>query len=171
MRGSARAVYQMLGSPCGWHSKVQERHDMSTSRRAYTLLKAYVGREWDRFSGLEEELARKELNEALDRVKPREEPVATESRSEKDGSILVPLDPEAQKTYARSLLGVSADAKYEVIRAAYQRLNKRSDPSNFPADSPEARQAALIQKKVYWAFSILSEGIDDTERRFRSIEL
>lgn len=143
---------------------------MST-RRAYTLLRAYVGREWDRISSIDRDMALNELNEALGKAKVSVETPKNEQTTQKSEPIMVPADPEAQKSYARQLLGVTADASYEEIRASFTRLNKRADPSNFPENSAEAAHAAIIQKKVHWAHAILSEGMDDTERRFRSLEI
>jgi hypothetical protein len=74
------------------------------------------------------------------------------------------------KAYARRLLGVTESTPYEELRKCFERLNQRSDPSNFPAGSYEAEQAAAIQRRVNWAFSLLTEDMDPTDKRFRSLE-
>jgi hypothetical protein len=57
------------------------------------------------------------------------------------------------------------------VRKAFARFNKRSDPANFPAGSAEATQATEIQKRVHWAFGVLTENMDATEKRFKSLEI
>lgn len=130
---------------------------MSIGRRAYNVLRGYVGREWERIQHVEEDIAIKELNEE---AKPQ-------SRKASD---LPPVPTEDREAHARTLLGLGPTATFDDIRKAFERLNKRSDPANFPADSPEAKQAAEIQKRVHWAFGVLTEGMDATEKRFRSLE-
>jgi DnaJ-class molecular chaperone len=75
------------------------------------------------------------------------------------------------KAHARRLLGVKEDCTFDEIRKAYTRLNKRSDPANFPAGSAEAKKAADIQRNVNWAYNLLTATNDATERRFRTLEL
>jgi hypothetical protein len=132
---------------------------MSGPKRAYNLLRGYVGREWERIQGVERHYAERELEEALEQPAPiperRIEEVRIEDRNE----------------HARRLLGVPQDASYAEVRRAFERLNRRSDPENFPEKSPERAQAAEIQKRVNWAYRILSENVDPTERRFRNLEI
>jgi hypothetical protein len=127
-----------------------------------------LNKEWDRLKDAE-----KELDEPITgkRVETKTVVEKSENPTEEHQPILVPRDPEAQKKYARELLGVPEGAAFEAIREAFIRLNQRSDPSKFPENSPEANRAAVIQRKVHWAYSVLCEGIDDTERRFRSLEI
>jgi hypothetical protein len=35
----------------------------------------------------------------------------------------------------------------------------------------EAAQAIEIQRRVQWAYGVLTEGMDATERRFRTLEI
>ncbi len=131
---------------------------MSMGRRAYNVLRGYVGREWERIQGLEEDVATQELNaETLPKAKP--------------ASDLPPIPEVNREAHARTLLGVGPQAPFEDIRKAFERLNKRSDPANFPPGSSEATQAAEIQKRVHWAFGVLTEGMDATEKRFKSLEI
>jgi hypothetical protein len=136
---------------------------MSTTRRAYDILRGYIGREWERIQSIEESSARTELNESL------KTPVPTNTRSA--DPVPTTASPEDQEAYARRLLGVTASATFDEIRKQFERLNRRSDPANFPAGSAEADQAAGIQKRVHWAYGYLTEHMDTTEKRFRSLEI
>lgn len=134
---------------------------MSTARRAYDLLRGYVHQEWERIQGLEERAAHQELDDAIDTTRTTYRPPQPPVKSP-------PLD---SKAHAAAILGVLADAPFPEIRRAFDRLNKRSDPARFPAGSREAIEASEIRKRVYWAYGVLSEGIDHTERRFGSLEI
>ena len=133
---------------------------MSMGRRTYDLLRGYVSHEWDRIKDVERELAERELKEDLPPKSKAEAPATP-----------TPKTPEDKKTYARRLLGVTEESSFEDIRKAFTRLCKRSDPANFPSGSAEAKKAADIQRQVNWAFNELTDDMDATERRFRSLEL
>ncbi len=135
---------------------------MSSGRRAYDLLRGYVNQEWERIRGVEGKDAEDELHEAL-----RSNSVQFDRKTTSEPAP-APVDPDA---WARKILGVSANAEFTEIRAAFERLNSRSDPSKFPAGSQEAAQASEIQQRVRKAYAILSEGVDTTEKRFRSLEI
>jgi hypothetical protein len=143
---------------------------MSLGKRAYNVLRGYVSTEWDRIKGLEHELAERELRKP-DAAAAIPLPSPTVTSKSEQLPIIPHLAPEDKKAYARRLLGVAEDCSFEDVRKAFARLNKRSDPGNFPADSAEATKAAEIQRKVAWAYNILTEGMDATERRFRTLEL
>lgn len=136
---------------------------MSTGRRAYDLLRGFVNTEWERIRGVEAETdAQRELNEAMDlpnRPRATSAPVTEEALS------------QDRIERARSILGVAPNATFSDIRKAFERLNKRSDPGNFPEGSTESRQAADIQTQINRAYNVLTEGMDDTEKRFRSLEI
>jgi hypothetical protein len=134
---------------------------MSLGRRAYDLMRGYVNREWDRIKGVEFESAERELQEALD--KPMQRKVDVQGMDEQ-----VVLD---RKLTASKILGVPINAPFGDIYKAFERLKKRSDASNFPSGSAEAAQAIEIQRRVQWAFGVLTEGMDVTEKRFRSLEI
>lgn len=132
---------------------------MSLGRRAYDLLRGYVNREWDRIHGIEEANARRELEESLD-------PGAGEKPPVVGGE-----GPANPKAFARNILGVKEDASFAEIRKAFERLSRRSAPSNFAPETPEARQAAEILKKVNWAYKQLTEEMNSVEKRFASLEI
>ena len=135
---------------------------MSTGRRAYDVLRGYVNQEWERIRGVDDKSAEAELNHSLSINAIRvERPASVETET-------VAIDSEI---WARRILGVDIAADFSAIRAAFERLNTRSDPSKFPAGSPEAKQAAEIQARVQQAYAILTEGIDSTEKRFKSLEI
>ncbi|MEJ5170037.1 MAG: hypothetical protein WHU10_03530 [Fimbriimonadales bacterium] len=133
---------------------------MSTADRAYRILKGYVSREWDRVKGIERDLAEQEL------LHPDSAPRPSTTQQ---GTQASPL--EDPKVRARRILGVKPDASFREIHQAFARLNRRSDPKNFPAGSEEAAIAASLQQKVQWAYRVLSEGVDERERRFGTLEI
>lgn len=134
---------------------------MSVGRRAYDLMRGYVNREWDRIKGVEFDSAERELQEALER--PTERKLDLSGMSE---TVVVDRQLTASK-----ILGVPINAPYADIHRAFEKLKKRSDASNFPSGSPEAAQAIEIQRRVQWAYGVLTEGMDVTEKRFRSLEI
>jgi hypothetical protein len=138
---------------------------VSAAKRAYDILRGYVGREWDRIQGVEHELAEKELNEALQDPSYRSPSAYAGDRSEVYERSRDPVEA------ARKLLGVSASAGFAEIRKAFERLNRRSDPEKFPKGSREREQAAAIQKRVHWAYGVLTDSVDATEKRFKSLEI
>jgi hypothetical protein len=133
---------------------------MGTARRAYDLMRGYVNREWDRISGSEGSDAQRELDEAMAST-----PLPTSSPTTNS------TPPPTMKERAQSILGLTPSATFADIRKAFERLNKRSDPKNFPIGSVEAIKAAEIQKQIHWAYGTLTEGMDTTEKRFRSLEI
>jgi hypothetical protein len=135
---------------------------VSTGKRAYDLLRGYVHQEWDRIQGLERTDAIQELDDALD---------ATSPNFKMPPRPKVDIPPQDAETYARQVLGVAAKADFEAIRSSFEKLCKRSDPSRFPQGSAEAQQAADIQKRIYWAYDQLTKNLDETEIRFRSLEI
>lgn len=124
-------------------------------------MRGYVNREWDRIKGVEFDDAERELQEALERPvqrKPELEPIH-------DSGVV-----DRQLT-ASKILGVPINAPFADIHKSFEKLKKRSDASNFPSGSPEAAQAIEIQRRVQWAYGVLTEGMDVTEKRFRSLEI
>jgi len=141
---------------------------MSSGRRAYNMLRGYINREWDRMQGVDQDKAWRELNEMVGGKNAE-----TEARQEVMDTAAgnIQQTPEDREEHARKLLGVTKDATFDDIRKTFERLSKRSDPKNFPENSEEAKQAADIQKKVNWAFLVLTEKMDATEKRFKSLEI
>lgn len=133
---------------------------MSTAKRAYDMLRGYVNREWERLQGVEMTDAERELHDAIENPAPRSSTAESKPEATAD-----------QAAIARQVLGVSEGATFADIRKSYERIAGRSDPANFPAGSPEAAQAEQIHRRVHRAYAILTEGMDATEKRFRSLEI
>lgn len=137
---------------------------MSTSKRAYNLLRSYVGREWDRIKSWERQSAIEELEETT----PRAEPT---SKSDEERVVVYVPEGTTHEEAARQILGVAADASFAEVRKTFERLSKRADPSRFNEGTPERRQAHDIQRKIHWAYKILSESASEAEKRFGSLEI
>ena len=137
---------------------------MSTFDRAKDLTRAYVNSVYDRVRDIDVDAAWKELKDAVDvaPIEPVQKPT--------EEYIAVPSG-RSQEDISRSILGVSPTATFEEIQKAFEKLNRRSEPSQFPEGSTEQRQAAEIQKKVMAAYQILTANVDSTEKRFRSLEI
>jgi hypothetical protein len=136
---------------------------MSTGRRAYDILRGYVNREWERIQGVELSDAERELYESMD--------PATAAATPVPASAPVAHSTVLDAAKAREMLGVGPDATFAEIRMSFERITKRSDPANFPPGSAEAKQADEIHRRVHRAYAILTEGMDSTEKRFRSLEI
>ncbi len=135
---------------------------MSEARRFYNIFRGYVNREWERIQGLERTLAEAELDAPVSGAVEPPRPTPVEEMA---------LTGEEARRRARQVLGVADDASYTEVRQAYQRLNKRSQPGSFTPGTEEERHSALIQRKIQWAYQILSEGASGLERRFGSLEI
>jgi len=135
---------------------------MSTGRRAYDVLRGYVNQEWERIRGVDDKDAISELNESVEVTSVRVERSVTIEQE------TVSTDPQG---WARRILGVAPEADFSEIRKAFERLNSRADPTKFPVGTAEARQATDIQRRVQQAYAILTDGIDTTEKRFKSLEI
>ena len=144
---------------------------MSAGRRAYDLLRGYVNTEWDRIHKVEDDdPAARELAESLQQPSPRIH--STSVKPEPGLSTQGPAQtPEEKCDLARRILGLEGEVGFSEVRHAYERINRRADPANFPENSPEAKQAAQIQRRVQWAYAVLSETFDCTEKRFQSLEI
>lgn len=132
---------------------------MSEFRRAYDMLRGYVNHEWDRIRSID-------LDRAWDEL--RTPAKGDQGEEETEETIVIKVDA---KQAACEILGVTADASYDEIKKAFERLNKRSNPANFPAGSEEAGNAAKIQVRVNWAYRTLTAEQSDTEKRFKSLEI
>ncbi len=146
---------------------------MSTTRRAYDLLRGYVNREYDRIKGVDFDSAQRELDQAIEGGAPRGgKPGPFNSSSDgSQGQSSDSQEPMSREERASRILGVEVNCSFEQVRKAFERLNKRSEPSNFPVDSRERDQAAQIQKHVQWAYGVLTDEVDTVEKRFRSLEI
>lgn len=131
---------------------------MSVGKRAFDIMRAKVNYEWDRLQSLGASPEERELQDAIDDPLPREAAAPT-------------MPPVTTPERARQVLGVDANADFATTQAAFERLVQRSNPANFPEGSKEARQAAEIQRQIQQAYTLLTENMDSTERRFRSLEI
>ena len=143
---------------------------MSTTRRAYNLLRGYINREWDRIKNWEKLDALRELNETTPTQGNPQSPQATSAPNPENSVIYVP-EGTTEKQAAAHILGVEEDANFHDIRKAFEKLNKRSNSSNFDSTSEEAKQAADIQKKIHWAYRVMTKDISAAEKRFGSLEI
>lgn len=131
-------------------------------------MRGYVNREWERIQDLDRLYAEKELQESMDKPNAAREAV---NEAEIEAKVQQLADQNDPKNRARQLLGVGPNATFDEIRKAFDRLNKRSEPSKFPAGSAEATQASSIQQRINWAYQVLTENVDVTEKRFKSLEI
>ncbi|HTQ09521.1 MAG TPA: J domain-containing protein [Fimbriimonadaceae bacterium] len=140
---------------------------MGEAKRVYDLLRGYVNREYDRIRGVELDEAERELNDVIAGSTP-----SKTSLSSANTPAVGSVEPVASREErARRILGVTEQSSFDEIRRAFERLNKRGDPSRFPGNSPEREHAASIQKSVQWAYGVLTVNVDATEKRFRSLEI
>jgi len=130
---------------------------MSSTRRAYDILRGYIGREYDRLAGVDVREAEKEL----------EQPVSPTPAN----PVPPKPTPVEDLSTARQILGIGDGADFDEIQKTYERLFERSDPNRFPQGSVEREQAARIRQRIQWAHRKLTEGFDSTERRFRTLEI
>ncbi|MBS1714448.1 MAG: J domain-containing protein [Armatimonadetes bacterium] len=135
---------------------------MSEIRRAYDLLRGYINHEWDRIRSSDlDQYWQPKTNDARTGSDAGESVEASEPVSR-------PADPKA---VARGILGVTEEAGLDDVRKAFDRLNKRSNPANFPEGSEEASMALKLQARVNWAYRTLTADIPSSELRFKSLEL
>lgn len=140
---------------------------MSTGKRAYRLLQAYVGREWDRIKNWERLDALRELDDP----KPPTLRHAPEQIETPERTVVYVTEGTTKEEAARHILGIEEDAEFRDIRHAFVKLSRRSDPSNFGQGSAEHKKAVDVYKKVHWAYRTLTEGMSASEKRFGSLEI
>lgn len=140
---------------------------MNEAKRAYDLLRGYINREWDRISQVEWADAAREL------ILPSGEPKASETPAEaakatdtKPATPSIPVEEQA-----RQILGVTAETPFADIRKAYEKLIKRSDEHNFEAGTPDAEKASALRQRVAWAYAVLTQHVNDVDKRFGSLEI
>jgi hypothetical protein len=141
---------------------------MSTGRRAYNLLRGYIGREWDRIKSWERLDALTELEDKID-TPSREKQEAEEDAPDK--TVVYIPEGSTREQAAAHILGVTEKATFQEIRFAFVKLSKRSDPANFTLGTAEHTQARDIYRRVHWAYRTLTENMSDSEKRFGSLEI
>jgi len=149
---------------------------VSEIRRAYDLLRGYVNSEWDRIKGIEWDDAWKELNAATRTPDARDlaesELSAVDSVSEQPRPTPREVPTEVDlKAQARQILGVGPSDDFETVRKAFEKLNRRTQPDNFPAGSEEAKSASALRARVQWAYTVLTAEMSQSEKRFKSLEI
>lgn len=149
-----------------------------SGRRAYTVIKGFVNREWERLFESEDEDARREvLTTWAESGKEDGDAKVIHLERVSDGSrapaISALQQPSKVDTVAKSrgVLGVQEKSSIEEIYKAYMSLIDRCNPSRFPDGSQEAFRANQIRIRVLEAYRTLTDHVDTTELRFRSIDL
>lgn len=143
---------------------------MSTGKRAYNLLRAYVGREWDRIKNWEKIDALRELDSPVAHD-PGTRPAQEASPPDPDKTVIYVPEGTTHEEAARHVLGVDTGADFREVRHAFVKLSRRSDPSNFKKGSVDYRKSHDIYKKVHWAYRTLTADMSDSEKRFGSLEI
>lgn len=131
------------------------------------MLRAYIGREFDRIEGGS---ARRELEEYLDGSRREREPDgAPEPEAAKASPPAPQRDPAIEEAYR--VLNLKPTATLSELRAAYRKLSERSLPTNFPEGSEERKKAEQIHERVQNAYDLILPLLDPRLRRFRSLWL
>lgn len=138
---------------------------MKDARRAYDILRSYIGREFERIQKLEPV---QNLERLLAEDELKSGGASPSAPAPEAAPVEAPKDPKVE---ARKVLGVAETASYREIRQAYTKLSKRSADASLQAGSTEAAQANLIQRRVQWAYQVLSADFPETDRRFGSLEI
>lgn len=141
---------------------------MSTARRAYNLLRAYINREWERLESVFRADAERELEESLS---PTAVPAPPQTSDQSERTDVETSEQERRLQEAYRVLGLSRDASLTDLKRAYRRLSERSRPTNFPDGSEERKRAARIHLKVQEAYDTLLPVLDARMRRFKSLDL
>ncbi|NSW80136.1 MAG: hypothetical protein HPY54_14010 [Chthonomonadetes bacterium] len=154
---------------------------MGITRRIKRIAKAYLRSARQRLDDLEAELARRELEEALQPggglrdEPPRLDPVTSADQPaspSRAGEVSIQPDtPAVDLPACYRLLGLPEDATLEQLETTYHNLMKRADPSRFPEGSEERKRAESIQEKIQLAYRKIREQIDPTFARVSRIDL
>ena len=141
------------------------------SNRAYNLLRAYIGREWDRIESVAGD-ARRELDDYLNGrehrpapntgPEPESQPVRGTKQAEKS-------EEEREIEEAYRVLNLEPQATLADLKRSFKVLSERSLPSNFPEESEEQKKAAVIHERVHMAYDLLLPILDPRLRRFKSL--
>lgn len=142
---------------------------MSEARRAYDLLRAFVGRESDRVKETWAEFEKMLAETPAPSTKPgTPSPVAHSSEPD---PRLSTATPEDTRRVALRILDVEEGATFAEIRRAYEKISRRAKSENFPAGSDAASQAQELLRRANWAYQALTKDMDATLKRFQSLEI
>ncbi len=133
---------------------------MNEAKRAYDILRGYVNTEWDRIRGVD-------WNDAWRELQTSTTPPPSPTARLQDVSAPIQTPEET----ARVILGVTVDDDFEVIRRAFETLNRRTQPAQFAAGSSEEHAAANLQTRIHWAYNLLTNSVPSSEKRFKSLEI
>ncbi len=139
---------------------------MGVGDRAYNLLRAYIGREWERIENVREVSAREELNSYLQGPKPQ--PAETQPPRAEEPKKAV---ERSKREEAYEILGLPSNATLDDLKRAHARLSERSLPAHFPEGSDERKKAAEIHLRVQEAYDILLPLLDPRLKRFQSLDI
>lgn len=142
---------------------------MSEARRAYDLLRAFVGRESDRVKETWAEFEKMLAETPSPGSKPS--PSAPTASPAEPDPRLTAATPEDTRRVARRILGVEEGASFPEIRRAYEKISRRAKSENFPAGSDAAGQAQELLRRASWAYQALTKDMDATQKRFQSLEI
>lgn len=140
---------------------------MSEAKRAYNLLRGYVNREWERIKGLEMLDALRELDSPLTDKQQK----IQEKQGEAGASAEAVEDDTNYEATARTILNVHANASFEEIRKAFEKISRRSQPENFLEGSEESEHAQVLLRRATWAYNYLTKNVSASEKRFKSLEI
>ena len=140
---------------------------MSEARRAYDLLRSFVGRESERVKETWAEFE-KMLAETPSPSPRSSAPASTPAEPD---PRLSAATPEDTRRVALRILGVEEGATFPEIRRAYEKISRRAKSENFPAGSDAASQAQELLRRASWAYQALTKDMDATQKRFQSLEI
>ncbi len=131
------------------------------------MLRAYIGREWDRIEKAPG-AARRELDEYLDSARggSADPPQRTEAVTTRTGQR-----KETDLDEAYRVLKLEKSATLADLKHAFKTLSERSLPTNFPDGSEEQEKAKAIHERVQRAYDLILPILDPRLRRFKSLWL
>lgn len=137
---------------------------MSTTRRAYDILRGYVNYGWERIQG-EQTAAEQELREAVEQ--PYAESGISQDRLAEAAAPTVSMSVDS----ARRLLDVNPTATSKEIAAAHERVRKAIDPSKFRSGSDAQGRARHLLRLIDGAKRVLEDNLDPTIKRFEGLQI
>jgi len=146
---------------------------MSTTRRAYDILRSQINHHWDRLTSSEYSDAWQELDgPAAQATQPQAQAQQRQQAAPSPQEEVTPEEAEQnQRRIAAKVLGVAPDACYDVVRKEYERLARRADPTKFSDGSEEQQRAAILRQQIEVAYRILVADVPVIEKRFKNLEI